>query len=90
MAEKVRLTQNITVEFVRTTVRPVNVRGRTYFRVEKFVPGEWANEEVVILKRRDFETFVAALSNALNLLFKVVVDEEEKRRFIREVTRIRM
>ena len=68
VSEKITSIPTPKVNFETAKVVKRDVGGKQYFRVEKYVPNEWGDKEVVILTREDFEK----LMNYANSLIALV------------------
>ena len=68
MSEDILNYLNIRIETAR--VLPYN-EGR-YARVQKFVPRDWQNKEVVILTREDFNKLVKYVDSLIDLVEEVM------------------
>ena len=90
MTEKVHVIYDYDVEIERTKVAPYIKGGNQYARVEKFVPREWLNEEVVIMRKNDFETLLRLVNAAMDMVHDTLLRKAKAERAIENSTKIKL
>ena len=68
MTEEVKITSRLVLKIERTKTKAYRKGDKQYARVEKFVPSDWLDKEVVIMTSEDFDKFLKFVDRLLKLL----------------------
>ena len=61
-----------------------------YARVCKFVPREWLNSDVVIVKKDDFDKIARYVNNLITMMATYLADEAKKMELINEIKTVKI
>ena len=90
MTERVNVIYDYDLEIERTKVMPYIVNNHQYARVQKVVPREWLNEEVVIMRKSDFETLLRLVKAAMDMVHDTLLRKARAERAIENSTKIKL
>ena len=90
MTEKITILRDFQPVIERARAMPYNKGNHQYARVYKFVPREWLNEEVIIMRAEDFNTLLKLFNKLIDLTSELLIKETKKEMTIEKSTKIKL
>lgn len=90
MAEKINVAPDLQVSVEKSKVTIITRRGVKYAKVQKHVPIEWAGEDVVIIRKREFDEILKLVNGLVRIVTYLLSDEVKKREIIEEAKKIKL
>lgn len=90
MAEKINVAPDLQVSVEKSKVTTITRRGVKYAKVQKHVPIEWAGEDVIIIRKREFDEILKLVNGLVRIVTYLLSDEVKKREIIEEAKKIKL